>query len=114
MLLQFGLLHKNAYLLVVKNEEGLLYYYNDLNPEQSFIKADSLNTLLSKPNIDVLAYSSYFLGEFYYDKKKDLEAKAAYSKIIEIDNISENFYSYKTTALNKTFFIDEPADLNKS
>ncbi|WP_418604158.1 CHAT domain-containing protein [Hwangdonia sp.] len=93
-------------LAAYNNAKGVLYYYNDLDAEQFLIKADSLNNLLPNPNIDVTAYSSYFLGEYYFDKKEDLKAKSAYSKIIEIQDIPQKFISFKSTALNKTFLIE--------
>jgi hypothetical protein len=74
----------NETLAIYYNTRGILYSTRDLNPEQSFIKADSLNNLLTTPIIEVTAYSSYFLGEYYWDKNANLKAKQAYSKIIEI------------------------------
>jgi CHAT domain-containing protein len=88
------------------NAKGFVYYNNNLNPEVYLIKADSLNNLSLNPNRDIKVYTSFLLGEYYYDKKEDLKAKKAYSKIIAFDSIPEKFYGYKSTALNKTFFID--------
>ena len=96
----------NETLAIYYNTRGILYSTRDLNPEQSFIKADSLNNLLTTPIIEVTAYSSYFLGEYYWDKNANLKAKQAYSKIIEIPYLSKEFINYKSTALDKTFLID--------
>lgn len=93
-------------LALYNNAKGYVYYLNKLNPETFLIKADSLNNLLEDPDINVKVYSSYVLGEFYYDNKEDLKARKAYSKIIEIDNIPKKFYHYKSEALDRVFFID--------
>lgn len=86
--------------------KGVLHFHNNLNPEVYLIKADSLNDLASNPNIDIKVYALFFLGEYYFDKKEDLKAKKAYSKIVDFDNIPKKFNEHKSTALNKTFFID--------
>ncbi len=88
------------------NAKGFVYYNNNLNPEVFLIKADSLNNLSPNPDINIKVYSSFLLGEYYYDRKDDLKAKKAYSKIIDFEGIPEKFYEYKSKALNKTFFIE--------
>lgn len=93
-------------LAIYNNAKGFIYYARNLNPEPYLIKADSLNNLLAEPSIDIKVYSSSVLANFYYDNKEDLKAKNYYSKIIEINDIPEKFYGYKTEALDRTFFIE--------
>lgn len=86
--------------------KGYLYFYNNLNPELYLKKADSLNNLSPIADRDIKVYASFLLGEYYFDKKEDIKAKKAYSKLIDFDGIPEKFYEYKSKALNKTFFLE--------
>jgi len=88
------------------NSKGAIYLFSNLNPEEYLKSADSLNNLSPNPNDDIKFNSSFLLGEYYFDKKEDIKAKKAYSKIIDSESIPEKFYEYKSKALNKTFFID--------
>jgi len=88
------------------NAKGFVYYLNELNPEPYLTKADSLNNSLANPREFITIYSSYFLGDYYYNRKEYLKAKKAYSKIIDFKNISKEFNSYKSEVLEEVFLME--------